>query len=208
MWDREIPAPRYLEWLEDTDMASAYEYEKLVLQILQSAAPGSWSLKNPAHAVYVDWLVRAFPDARIVWTHRDPYRAAASVLTKKVADYSRVSGRSALELILGYYPRNLGKHVRRMMRFTDEHPDQVHHLEYAALMRDPIAALRNLYAWASDDFTPTVEERMRAWLAENPQHKFGRRPYSFDQLGPDARQILDREFGDYLAAYDVEPEGP
>jgi hypothetical protein len=207
MWDRDLPAPDYLGWLEDTDMTSAYEYEKLVLQVLQSDAPRTWSLKNPAHAVYVDWLVKVFPDARIVWTHRDPYRAAASVLTKKVREYSRVSGRSALDLMLGYYPRNLGKHVSRMMPFADRSPQQVYHLFYADFMRDPIAELRRLYGWAGDELTPETERQMRAWLVENPQHKFGRRPYSFDDLGPSAKEIFDREFGDYLATYEVEPEG-
>jgi hypothetical protein len=129
------------------------------------------------------------------------------VLTKKVRDYSRVSGRPALELMLSYYPRNLGKHVSRMMRFADAHPGQVYHLFYADLMRDPIAELRKLYAWAGDELGEEAEQGMRAWLAENPQHRFGRRPYSFDELGPAAKEILDREFGAYLAAYVVEPEG-
>ena len=56
-------------------MTSTYAYERLVLQMLQSRAPGIWSLKMPSHAVHIESLLSTFPDARIVWAHRDPFKA-------------------------------------------------------------------------------------------------------------------------------------
>ena len=41
---------------------------------------GLWSLKMPSHAVHVDALLAIFPDARLLWAHRDPYKATASAL--------------------------------------------------------------------------------------------------------------------------------
>ena len=67
-----MPTTAYGDWLLDADMTSAYEYERMALQVLQSSAPGVWSLKMPSHAVHIDALLKAFPDARIVWAHRDP----------------------------------------------------------------------------------------------------------------------------------------
>ena len=60
-------------------MTSAYEYERLVLQILQSKAPGRWSLKMPSHAVHIETLVKTFPDVKMIWAHRDPYKATGSL---------------------------------------------------------------------------------------------------------------------------------
>jgi hypothetical protein len=207
VFDRTLPSPDYMSWLEDTDMTSAYEYQKLVLQILQSAAPGAWTLKTPAHAMYIESLLTVFPDAQLVWTHRDPYRAAASVLSSKVKGLEATYGRAALDLVLSYYPRNLGKHVERMLRVRDRlGPGRVYDLYYARLMRDPIDELRRLYTWAGMAFNDEVAANMRGYLRENPQYKFGKRPYGLDALG-NARTRLEPLFAEYLETFTIEPEG-
>ena len=206
-FDRSLPSPEYLEWLEDCDMTSAYEYQRLVLQVLQSQAPGRWTLKTPAHAVYIESLLAVFPDARIVWTHRDPYRAAASVLSSKVKGLEATYGEPALDLVLSYYPRNLGKHVERMLRVRERlGAERVHDLYYADVMRDPIGEMRRLYEWTGEAFTDEVADNMRRYLAENPQYRFGKRSYGLDALG-DAKARLEPRFEEYLATFDVEPEG-
>lgn len=70
-WEAYMPTSRYSDWYLEADMTSTYEYERLVLQLLQSQAPGTWSLKMPSHSVHIDSLLAAFPDARIIWAHRD-----------------------------------------------------------------------------------------------------------------------------------------
>ena len=65
--------PTYARWLEQADMAPAYAQHKLALQALQSAQPTErWILKTPNHLWHLEALVAAYPDARIIWTHRDP----------------------------------------------------------------------------------------------------------------------------------------
>ena len=60
-----MPVARYVDWfLEQPTSTSAYEYERSVLQVLQSKAPGTWSLKMPSHAVHIEALLAIFPDAR------------------------------------------------------------------------------------------------------------------------------------------------
>src|SRR5215469_13992529 len=79
-WDSFLSTPRYSEWLfDETDMTSTYEYQKRYLQVLQSTAPGAWSLKMPSHSVHIEALLKVFPDARLVWAHRDPYKATGSL---------------------------------------------------------------------------------------------------------------------------------
>ena len=60
--------------------APAYEYHRLVLQVLQSGGVrGRWTLKSPHHALALDALVDIYPDARLVLLHRDPVVLTASV---------------------------------------------------------------------------------------------------------------------------------
>ena len=55
-----MPTAMYADWLLQTDMSSAYAYERTVLQMLQSRAPGTWSL--PSHAVHIEALLATYPD--------------------------------------------------------------------------------------------------------------------------------------------------
>ncbi len=72
--------PSYGRWLEKTDMHGAYAMHRLALQVLQSRIPTPvWSLKTPQHLWSLDTLLEFYPDARIVWTHRDPTKVVTSV---------------------------------------------------------------------------------------------------------------------------------
>ena len=64
--------PTYADWILHCDMSSAFEHRKRVLQILQSTNPGRWVLKMPSDSVFIPWIFRTFPDAKVIWTHRDP----------------------------------------------------------------------------------------------------------------------------------------
>ncbi len=72
--------PGYVQWMLERDYAPDYRYLKQVLQVLQHGRPRRrWVLRAPAHLWNLGALVKAFPDAQIVWTHRDPATALASL---------------------------------------------------------------------------------------------------------------------------------
>jgi hypothetical protein len=205
-WDAQVSMPAYADWILGCDMVPAYAYEKLLLQILGSTNPGVWQLKMPSHALHLPALLAVFPDARLVWTHRDPFKATGSFLSLIAA----VSGCNVTvdpTHLRWNYPHQLAEHVRRPMAIKQRlGNDRIHDVHYAALLRDPIAVMRNLYRQLGDDFTPEVEADMRRWLDENPQGRFGRHAYSLDQFGL-TPEDLQPHFSDYLAAYAIEPEG-
>jgi len=64
--------PAYCDWILDCDMGAAFEHRKRVYQILQSTNPGRWVLKMPSDSLFIRWIFRTFPDARVIWTQRDP----------------------------------------------------------------------------------------------------------------------------------------
>lgn len=64
--------PSYGHWLDSADMTPAYAIHKLTLQALQHAQPTErWALKSPNHLWSLPELLSAYPDARIIWIHRD-----------------------------------------------------------------------------------------------------------------------------------------
>jgi Sulfotransferase family len=207
LWEAFMPTSTYADWLLQTDMSSAYAWERSVLQVLQSTAPGMWSLKMPSHAVHIESLLAEFPDARIVWAHRDPIKSTASFLRLNYLSRAVLGAEIDVDDIVPNVLRQLREHVIRPMqtrrRIGD---DRFFDLHYAELMRDPIGVMRSLYDWAGDALTPSTEQAMLDWLKRHPQDRFGVQPYSLDDAGV-TKADLKPIFSEYLDVFDIEMEG-
>jgi hypothetical protein len=178
-----------------------------MLQMLQSRAPGTWSLKMPSHAMHIETLLATYPDVRIVWAHRDPFKSTASFLRLNYLSRAVLGADVDLDVIVPNVLRQLKAHVDRPLaarrRIGD---DRFFDLHYADLMRDPVAVMRSLYEWAGDDVTASTEQAMLRWLEEHPQDRHGVAPYSLDGSGV-TRADLEPIFDEYLSVFDIEREG-
>ena len=75
-----VHMPKYYEWIEQRDALPEYEYLKLALQVLQYGRERKrWILKSPMHLDHLPEIRKVFPDATIVWTHRDPITVLGSL---------------------------------------------------------------------------------------------------------------------------------
>jgi hypothetical protein len=75
-----VHMPKYYEWIERHDALPDYEYLKLALQVLQYGRERKrWILKSPMHLDHLPEIRKVFPDATIVWTHRDPITVLGSL---------------------------------------------------------------------------------------------------------------------------------
>jgi hypothetical protein len=207
LWEAFMPTPAYADWLLRADMSSAYAYERMVLQVLQSRAPGNWSLKMPSHAVHIETLLATYPDVRIVWAHRDPFQSTASFLRLNYLSRAATGADVAVDVTVANVLRQLKEHVDRPLaarrRIGD---DRFFDLHYADLTRDPIAVMRALYEWAGDDLTTSTEQAMLDWLDVHPQGRHGTSPYSLAGSGV-GRVDLEPIFDEYLSVFDIELEG-
>jgi hypothetical protein len=207
LWEAFMPTSAYADWLLDADMTSTYAYERSVLQMLQSRAPGVWSLKMPSHAVHIDTLLSTFPDVRIIWAHRDPFKATASFLRLNYLSRAVLGADIDVTDVVSNVLRQLQAHVARPLRARQRiGDDRFFDMHYAALMRDPIEVMRSLYDWAGDELTPSTEDAMVKWLERNPQDRFGVQPYSLDGSGVTIAD-LEPVFDHYLSTFDIELEG-
>ena len=210
-WDAFLATSRYAQWLiDEADMTSTYEYQKRYLQVLQHHAPGTWNLKMPSHSVHIDALLRVFPDARIIWTHRDPYKASGSLGNLWKLPKSMVIKPEALD------PTTWGDNIADQMRAHVERPlrardrigdDRFFHMYYHEMMADPFDVMRRIYAWAGDELTADTEARMQAWLTEHPQNRFAPNEYNLSQYGLSV-DTLAPVFAEYLDTFDIQLEGP
>jgi len=199
--------PKYREFIFSCDMTSSYEYHKKFLQVLQSEAPGVWNLKKPSHSLFLEYLFKVYPDARVIWTHRDPYTATGSLASLIQLSHRMFMGRVDYQWLGENYSWQQVQHCNRVMDFRDKYgEDKIIDVQYADLVNDPLGAVRKLYKELGDELTPEAEASIQAWVDDNPQDKFGRHEYKLAQFGLSVEQLAP-QFERYLSRYDVAREG-
>lgn len=207
MWEAYGKVPEYRDWIYQADVTSAYAHLKKFLQLHQFNAPGTWVLKAPSHILNLRTLLRVFPDARLVWPHRDPLAAVGSFCSLTRHANTVHAGRADLQWIGENCSWQAAEHASRAMDFLDEFgKDRIIHVHYADMIRDPIGTVRQVYQALGDDFTPAAEAGIGAWVADNPQGKFGKHEYKLAEFGL-SQTTLEPMFDRYLNRYNIETEG-
>ncbi len=200
--------PSYGRWLEKTDMHGAYALHRLALQVLQSRIPTpAWSLKTPNHLWCLDTLLEFYPDARIVWTHRDPARVVPSVASLNTS-LQRLNVRANDPVAIGSdWNDKLHLAVTRGIEFDGRQKsgDWCHHLQYADLMADPIAAVRALYAHFGAEVSPLHARRMEVWMRDRHQEVHGRHVYDPADFGLTTEGLAER-YSEYRQRFKVPDE--
>ena len=137
----------YYDWFIQQDLRSAYEYYRTTLQIMMLHYPDKrLVLKYPYHAFSLDILLDLFPDAHIVWTHRDPCKTIPSISMLCALAQRTVTRRVDLPRI---GKTLLDYNARCVLRATDARkraaPGQCVDVHYLDLLHDPIAAVEGIY---------------------------------------------------------------
>ncbi len=196
--------PTYRDWFLDADHAPAYETHYRALQHLQWRHPGQWVLKYPKHVFGLDALMTRYPDARFIWTHRDPAEVLPSVasLTGMMRaptpgfDAERFGREWATLEELGL---RRGIEVRdRRTDLADRHVD----VHYHELMGDPVGTVERICARFEIAFEPTCADRIRTWGDDHPKTQFGVHRYTPQEYGLDVASIR-RRFAFYIERFGV-----
>lgn len=194
--------PVYSDWMLHCDMSSAFEHRKRCLQILQSTNPGRWVLKMPSDSVFIEQLFNTFPDAKVIWTHRNPYHSFASSFSMRGSSRKIFNNDIDIAYMRCKWPIQLGLHLQRPLKLSKQRPEDIYHLYYKDLMTSPIESMKQIYQWLGDPFTSEVENKMNEWLKNNPQNRFGKHDYSLEEWGFSQADI-EPYFADYLKHHNV-----
>lgn len=209
LWEALANAPAYGEWLRTADHRSAYEYHKLVLQVLQSGGVrGRWSLKSPHHAMRLEALHAVYPDARLVLMHRDPVVLCASVCSLITTLTSTFSSADHTAYIARHWTQMLEDSIEGVARFRRSHPDVlIHDVQYADLTQDTLGTMRGVYRAFGDELEGPALAAMAEHVASHPKGRFGTHGYDLDEFGLDGGAVRER-FAGYVADYGIPLERP
>jgi hypothetical protein len=206
-WEAIANVPGYGQWLLQTDQRSAYEYHHLALQVLQSGGVrGRWTLKSPHHAIALDALTAAYPDAHLVLLHRDPVVLCASVCSLISTLSGTFSDADHQRYIAEHWTAMLEESVRRIDAFRVTHPEHpIIDVQYADLVQEPLATVEALYASVGEELDGRATAAVTEYIDANPKGKFGVHGYDLGEFGLDGDELADR-FADYVARHDIPTE--
>ncbi|MGO9343209.1 MAG: sulfotransferase family protein [Acidimicrobiales bacterium] len=197
-YDGMAHVPSYTQWVVDCDMDPAYRYHRRVLQLLQwHCPPRLWHLKTPVHMFALGSLADTYPDARFLWTHRDPAEVLGSVCSLIAYTRSWVSdrdedgiGEQQVELWCEALMRAVAYREQvGEVRFCD--------ISFADMQKDPVDVLGSAYDKLGLVFSAEAERRMADWRAANPPGAHGAHEFSLDEFGLSADAVRER-FSFYL----------
>jgi Sulfotransferase family len=197
--------PTYARWLlHDADMRPAYRWHRMFLEHLQSRCPARrWVLKSPGHLWALDALLGEYPNALLVQTHRDPLRILASLSSLVARLRALASDDSSIPDAASDFADNILDGLDRSVTAREDGTvpaDRVVDVQFRAFMADPFATIRAIYERLGLELEADAEQRMRAFLAANPQDKHGKHTYSFRETGLDegARRERARRYQEYF----------
>lgn len=203
--------PSYFDFLmRRMDIDPAYRVHRRQLQLLQwQAEPKRWVLNYPGHLIGMDAIIAVYPDARFVMLHRDPLQVAIAMARTTLAlratrydpptDPQR-AGMQMMDLV--------HRLVDRIMAFcTGPHADRIVHVDYYALIADPVRAWEAVQAGLGIGMEMQMPpESGEGWEPQyGPETEQEATGYTLEQLG--IRLDLAAEFfGAYRRHFGIAPE--
>jgi hypothetical protein len=180
--------PTYRDWYVATDQTDAYRTLRLLLQALQwLRGPKRWVLKSPQHLEQLGPLLRVFPDARIVQTHRDPVRVTTSMCT--MAAYGLRMNLARVDAVAaGHYWAARVEHMLRKS-VEDRHlvpKDQVLDVHLDAFVEDALGTAERVCAFADVPLTDAARHAMRAYQDAHQRGRHGTIVHRLDDFRLDA----------------------
>ena len=201
--------PDFACWLSGRDMSESYGFHRHAMQNytyqrrqLKSGSGGQWVLKMPFHLLELEALIRAYPDALFIQTHREP----AQVVGSWNSLVERVRGLSCKPRA----PEDLGaeqlEFMSRMLNgavdFRTSHPeleDRWLDVSFYDLVEDPMAVVAHIYDRFGWSLAPEAVAAMDEWREVQAAHrqKEKRHKYDIADYGL-TREAIDAAFGRYL----------
>jgi len=199
--------PSYGRWLQSCDMRPAYVQHKMALQALQSAQPTErWVLKSPNHLWCLETLVETYPDARIIWTHRDPGKVITSLASLNNALQRMFTDRRDHVAVAEEWLSKSRFAIESGMAYDDRAGDGwCQHLSFEDLMKDPIGAVRRIYSHYGEAPNRLHLRRMEAWMQQRGRHSEGRHVYDPADFGW-SYDGLAADFGAYRERFQIARE--
>jgi hypothetical protein len=221
--DNELQIPNFAsyqwEWMADvpcwrdhylsTDQTPHYAYGRTMLQAIAFQQPDDrrWVLKGNQHSEQLPVLVRVYPGATIVMTHRDPLAILQSVLTMRGLQVLANQKQPDIRGHVAYWVDRIERMLRAYIRDIEAVPAaQRLDLLFQDVMADDVGTAQRVLASADLPPTPESADDLHSYMEHHPRGKAGRVVYDLaGDFQLDLRALRDR-FRFYTDVFPVRHE--
>lgn len=196
-----IECHEYMDYLYEKQFGDSYQWHKWHLQALSHGFPEkTWFLKGPAHLGSLGPLLATYPDARIVFTHRNPLECLPSMAS--LTSFIRILFSPYQDL--HWMGRGMMERLKRILeagyQARDHWPAPAHpflDVTYQGLLKEPIATVRGILRHFQIREPENLDGKLQTYLAERRQHRHGAHRYTIEEFGiteSEIRRDFAREF--------------
>ena len=191
-----------------TDAAAQYRLHKAMLQQLQYARPRKYWVLKGFHGFRLEEMFAAYPDATLVWLHRDPVQVAASRAMMMADIAEGIVGPVDLHAEAKKHLELTRASIANTMSNPMVDDPRILHVRYTDFIADQVATVRRYYAFSGRELTAQAESAMRDYLTNNRGDRHGKFRYSptlLTDIGEDLDALHD-EFRPFRERFGVEIE--
>lgn len=198
--------PSYMRWLDAQDQTPVYEFLRRGLQFLQwqkrqrGITAERWILKAPHHLLRMDIVLKVFPGARVIQTHRDPRQSIPSIASFIHTLWCIYSDSASAPRAGAEWSELMRRALHHAMQVRQRAPAQFHDVQFRDTVKRPMDVVHEIYRWLGLPLPADVERAMRTWLAEDEKTHQGGHDYTAEQFGL-TLEGLDRDFAAYRAQH-------
>jgi Sulfotransferase family len=208
-FDTTYHIPGYRRWLDGTGHLDAYLFHRRFLQHLQHQATPArhWVLKCPDHIFALGALRAVYPDAGVVFVHRDPLAVLPSV-ARLTEVLRRPFTRHVNKLEIGRQDSDRWLTATEVMieaADQEQFEEPILHIHYLNLVSDPLETIAMLYRHFGRALDPSTAIRISRLVAAKPNGGYGTRRSSLEEYGLDP--VVERErYTRYMKRFGIRPE--
>lgn len=210
-WEAQWNVPSYAEWCHEESAIPAYRHMANLLRLIgwsqQESSLRPWILKTPQHMLDLPALLEVFPDARLIFTHRDPKQvvgSAASLAWNQTIIYSdhndpAQTGRDWLG--------KTATMIARMRAARDAIPrERMIDVQYEDMETDWRGTMERVYRFLDLEMEPAVAG-MEDYLDRSARLKRHPHRYSLAEFGLREDEVNER-FADYTETFGIPVGAP
>ena len=187
------------------DPRAEYRIHKMMLQQLQYARPRKYWVLKGFHGDRLTELFETYPDAKIIWIHRDPVQSIASRIAIMGEAVQALTGRVDWDEMARTHLAIGRANFKATLDNKMLDDPRIHNVPYGEFVRSPVETVQGFYQKYGVQFGDETEAAMRGYISNNKSDKYGKFTYSTDIIGADINS-LHEEFRPYRERFGLEIE--
>jgi hypothetical protein len=207
IWSNVFQIPSYDQYFSQQDPTYHFQWHKKMLKLLQwKYKKKHWLLKNPTHMPRIQYLLRTYPDAKIIFPHRDPIVATDSVVNVSASIFhwrsdKQLAMNAGGEWMVAEAKLKQWNDVIDFIENNTLRKGYFSNVLYADFIKDPIPTLKQTYRDLGLEIDPKAFAKMKAHLDERNRGSQGKTS-KYQKTNPnDARGREERRMFKHYQEY-------